>query len=104
MARPAGPGAPRPTQAQGSGFVISADGYVVTNNHVIDGASKIQVSFDKDNKFDAELVGTDQRTDIALLKIKASQTFPFVKFADKHAARRRLGGRRRQSRSVSAAR
>src|SRR4029077_2889605 len=41
----------------------------------------IQVSFDKDNKFDAELIGTDQRTDIALLKIKASQTFPFVKFA-----------------------
>src|SRR4249919_1348774 len=62
---------PRPSLAQGSGFVISADGYVVTNNHVIDGASKIQVSFDKDNKFDAELVGTDPRTDIALLKIKA---------------------------------
>jgi serine protease Do len=78
-----GPGNQRPTQAQGSGFVVSADGYVVTNNHVIDGGSKIQVSFDKDNKFDAELIGTDQRTDIALLKIKASQTFPFVKFADK---------------------
>ena len=78
-----GPGNPRPTQAQGSGFVVSADGFVVTNNHVIDGGSKIQVSFDKDNKFDAELIGTDQRTDIALLKIKASQTFPFVKFADK---------------------
>ena len=78
-----GPGTPRPTQAQGSGFVVSADGYVVTNNHVIDGAGKIQVSFDKDTKFDAELIGTDQRTDIALLKIKASQTFPFVKFSDK---------------------
>src|SRR6185295_5503849 len=78
-----GPGNQRPTQAQGSGFVISADGYVVTNNHVIDGGSKIQVSFDKDNKYEAELIGTDQRTDIALLKIKASQTFPFVKFADK---------------------
>ena len=62
---------PRPSLAQGSGFVISPDGYVVTNNHVIDGASKIQVSFDKDNKYEAELVGTDQRTDIALLKIKA---------------------------------
>jgi serine protease Do len=74
---------PRPSLAQGSGFVISADGYVVTNNHVIDNASKIQVSFDKDNKFDAELVGTDPRTDIALLKIKASQTFPYVKFSDK---------------------
>jgi serine protease Do len=50
---------------------------------VIDNASKITVSFDKDNKFEAELVGTDPRTDIALLKIKASQTFPFVKFSDK---------------------
>jgi serine protease Do len=74
---------PRPSLAQGSGFVISADGYVVTNNHVIDNASKIEVSFDKDNKFEAQLVGTDQRTDIALLKIKGSQQFPFVKFADK---------------------
>jgi serine protease Do len=50
---------------------------------VIDNATKIQVSFDKDNKFEAELVGTDSRTDIALLKIKKSQTFPFVKFSDK---------------------
>jgi len=74
---------PRPTLAQGSGFLVSADGYVVTNNHVIDNASKIEVSFDKDNKFEAELVGTDQRTDIALLKIKGSRSFPFVKFADK---------------------
>jgi serine protease Do len=74
---------PRPTQAQGSGFVISADGYVVTNNHVIDGAGKIMVAFDKDTKFEAELVGTDSRTDLALLKIKAQQTFPFVKFANR---------------------
>jgi serine protease Do len=74
---------PRPSQAQGSGFVISADGFVVTNNHVIDGANKIQVSFDKDNKFEADLIGTDQRTDLALLKIKSTQTFPFVKFAPK---------------------
>ncbi len=74
---------PRPTQAQGSGFVISADGYVVTNNHVIDGATKVQVSFDEHNKFEAELVGTDARTDVALLKIKGNKTFPFVKFADK---------------------
>jgi serine protease Do len=75
-------GIPRPAQAQGSGFVISADGYVVTNNHVIDNASKVLVSFDQHNKFDAEVVGTDERTDIALLKIKANgKTFPFVRFA-----------------------
>jgi serine protease Do len=73
---------PRPTQAQGSGFVISPDGFVVTNNHVIDGASKITVAFDKDNKFEADLVGTDARTDVALLKIKATQTFPYVKFSE----------------------
>jgi serine protease Do len=74
----------RPTQAQGSGFVISPDGYVVTNNHVIDNASKIQVAFDKDTKFEAELVGTDPRTDVALLKIKgATKPFSYVKFSDK---------------------
>jgi serine protease Do len=77
-----GPSPSRPTQAQGSGFVISPDGYLVTNNHVIDGGGKIQVSFDKDAKYDAELIGTDPRTDIALLKIKSSATFPFVKFAE----------------------
>ena len=75
---------PRPSLAQGSGFVVSTDGFVVTNNHVIDSASKIQVSFDKDNKYEAELIGTDQRTDIALLKIKdTSRPFTFVKFSDK---------------------
>jgi serine protease Do len=69
----------------GSGFVVSADGYVVTNNHVVDGASKIQVSFDDQEKLEADLVGTDPRTDIALLKIKSDKTFPAVKFADKPA-------------------
>ena len=81
-----GPNAPRarPMQAQGSGFVISNDGYVVTNNHVIDGASKIQVSFDDQEKLDAELVGTDPRTDLALLKIKGDRKdYAFVKFSEK---------------------
>jgi serine protease Do len=76
-------GVPRPMQAQGSGFVISPDGYVVTNNHVVDNASKVQVTFDQHNKYDAEVVGTDERTDLALLKIKGNgKTFPFVKFAE----------------------
>jgi serine protease Do len=76
----------RPAQGQGSGFVISADGYVVTNNHVIDDASKIQVSFDEAEKLDADLVGTDPRTDIALLKIKGDRKdFPHVAFAGKPA-------------------
>jgi len=82
-----GPGqrpTPRPRQATGSGFVISPDGYVVTNNHVIDGATKVTVTFDEQNKYDADVVGTDPRTDLALLKIDAKgKTFPHVKFASK---------------------
>ena len=79
-----GPETPRRMQAQGSGFVISPDGYVVTNNHVISGANKIQVSFDDREKLDAELVGTDPRTDIALLKIvNPKRSFPTVHFAAK---------------------
>lgn len=79
-----GGGRQRPAQAQGSGFVVSDDGYVVTNNHVIDGASKIQVQFDIGEKYDAKLIGTDQRTDIALLKIEnAKKTFPAVKLSAK---------------------
>ncbi len=75
---------PRPQLSQGSGFVISEDGYVVTNNHVIDGASKITVAFDENNKHEATLIGTDQRTDLALLKITTKdKKFEFVKFAAK---------------------
>jgi serine protease Do len=77
-------GPSRPMQAQGSGFVISPDGFLVTNNHVIDGATKVQVIFDQNNTYEADLIGTDQRTDLALLKIKApaGKTFPFVKLSD----------------------
>jgi serine protease Do len=74
---------PRPTQAEGSGFVISPDGYVVTNNHVVAGAGKVQIIFDQHNKYEADVIGTDERTDLALLKIKTktAKTFPTVKFA-----------------------
>lgn len=78
----------RPQLAQGSGFVISADGYVVTNNHVIDGAAKIEVSFDDQEKLEAELVGTDARTDLALIKIKnskSSKSFKHVTFTARPA-------------------
>ncbi len=84
---PRGGGGPepeeRPTLAQGSGFVISPDGYVVTNNHVVENATKITVSFDEKEKYEAELIGTDPRTDLGLLKIKTKndKPFPFVKFA-----------------------
>jgi serine protease Do len=75
----------RPQLAQGSGFVISADGYVVTNNHVIDGASKIEVSFDDQEKLEADLVGTDARTDLALIKIKSNKSFKHVNFTARPA-------------------
>jgi serine protease Do len=87
-----GGSAPRPLQAQGSGFVISEDGFVVTNNHVIDKANRIEVVFDSpdgdSNKFEAELVGTDPRTDIALLKIKTDRKFQYVRFAPSNRAPR----------------
>ncbi|MEO0672508.1 MAG: Do family serine endopeptidase [Pseudomonadota bacterium] len=67
--------------AQGSGFVISEDGFVVTNNHVIDKAQNISVSFGPKETYEAKLVGTDPRTDLALLKIESDKKFKPVKFA-----------------------
>ena len=81
--RPRGGKPRRRRQAQGSGFVISADGYVVTNNHVIAGAEKIMVSFNQKDKLPAKLIGTDPRTDLAVLKIQSDRKFPFVRFANK---------------------
>ncbi|MEZ5923930.1 MAG: Do family serine endopeptidase [Hyphomicrobiaceae bacterium] len=80
-----GGGAPRaPAQAQGSGFIISDDGYIVTNNHVVDGASTVQIALNDDEKYDAEVIGTDPRTDLALLKVKGDKTFDqVVRFSDK---------------------
>jgi serine protease Do len=74
---------PRPRQAAGSGFVVSADGYIVTNRHVVDGATKVKVSFDDQEEIEAEIKGTDERTDIALLKIKPKKPLTFVRFAEK---------------------
>jgi len=73
----------RPTQAQGSGFIISEDGYVVTNNHVIDDASEITVVLDDRTKVKAKLIGTDPRTDIALLKLEGKRKYKFVGFSKK---------------------
>lgn len=84
---PQGPGGQmqqRPRQAAGSGFVVSPDGYIVTNNHVVDGATKVKVSFDDQEEIDAKIVGTDPRTDIALLKIEPKKPLTVVKLADKN--------------------
>jgi serine protease Do len=71
--------APRHFMAAGSGFVISADGYVVTNNHVVQDATKVTVVFDDGTEQVAEIVGTDERTDLAVLKIEGND-LPFVNF------------------------
>jgi serine protease Do len=73
----------RPRQAAGSGFVVSPDGYIVTNNHVVEGANKVKVSFDDQEEIDAKIIGTDARTDLALLKIEPRKPLTAVKFADK---------------------
>ncbi len=72
---------PQPRQqSMGSGFIISADGYVLTNNHVIDGADEITVRLPDRSEYKAELLGTDVRSDLALLKIEDKDDFPTVTF------------------------
>ncbi|MBE9554251.1 MAG: trypsin-like peptidase domain-containing protein, partial [Proteobacteria bacterium] len=73
---------PRRAQSLGSGFIIAAEGLVVTNNHVIEGADKITVTLVDDTTYDAELVGRDTKTDLALLKIQADREFPFVSWGN----------------------
>ena len=68
--------------ALGSGFVISQDGYIVTNNHVIDGADSITIEFMSGKEFSAKVVGTDPNTDIALLKVDTDEPLPFVPFGN----------------------
>jgi serine protease Do len=67
--------------ALGSGFIISADGYVVTNNHVVDHGKTVTVTLDNGKEMDAKVIGVDPKTDIALLKIKDATDLPYVKFA-----------------------
>ncbi len=69
-------------QGQGSGFFISPDGYIVTNNHVVDNAVKVEVTTDSGASFDAKVVGKDAKTDLALIKVDGRSDFPFVKLSD----------------------
>jgi serine protease Do len=68
---------------QGSGFFITADGYAVTNNHVVDKASTVEITTDDGKTYSAKVLGTDSRTDIALIKVEGRNDFPYVKLADK---------------------
>lgn len=78
MDRNEGEGRPRRSQALGSGFVISEDGFIVTNNHVIQGADQILIEFFEGGELEAEVIGTDPNTDLALLKVESDEPLPFV--------------------------
>ena len=80
-----GPHAPQRHDAitgEGSGFFITADGYAVTNNHVVDHAKSVQVTTDDGTVFTGKLVGADPKTDLALIKVDGNKDFPYVKFAE----------------------
>ena len=79
--RPERHGRARPV-SQGSGFFISEDGYLVTNNHVIDGGSEFTVLMDDGTELDATLIGSDPRTDLAVMKVEEARKFTYVDFAD----------------------
>jgi serine protease Do len=83
-----GPGAstPREVRGFGSGVIVSDDGYIVTNNHVIEDADEVEVTLNDKRTFTADIVGRDPSTDIAVLKIKAND-LPYIKFGDSDAIR-----------------
>ena len=72
----------RTTIGTGSGVIVSSDGYIITNNHVIENATEIEVTTNDNKSYDAELIGTDQNSDIAVLKISSESRFPYIRFAD----------------------
>ena len=78
---------PQRSNALGSGFVISSDGFIVTNNHVIDGADEIEIEFYSGKTLPAKVVGTDPNTDVAVLKVDSPDALPFVKFGNSDDAR-----------------
>ncbi|MDR0953872.1 MAG: trypsin-like peptidase domain-containing protein, partial [Rikenellaceae bacterium] len=74
-------------QGSGSGVLISEDGYIVTNNHVVDGAAELGITLNDGRTFTARLVGTDPTTDVALVKIDTDEPLPFLPFGDSGALR-----------------
>lgn len=75
--------APREVRGYGSGVIISDDGYIITNNHVIDNADEVEITLNDKREFTAEIIGRDPSTDIALLKIKGSEKgLPFIKYGN----------------------
>src|SRR5438132_9902337 len=80
------PGGPRPIQSEGSGFIVRPDGYIFTNFHVVEGADKIDVKLKDGREFQAKVIGTDEKTDIAVIKIDATN-LPAVQFVDSDSVR-----------------
>jgi serine protease Do len=78
----AAPQQQRPMVGEGSGFFISADGYIVTNNHVVNNAKSVQVTTDDGTIYTAKVIGTDPKTDLALIKVDGKTDFPYVNFAN----------------------
>ena len=81
--RQRGPRGRNYSMGQGSGFFISADGFAVTNNHVVDHAESVEVTTDDGKTYTAKVIGTDPKTDIALIKVEGRGDFPYVALADK---------------------
>lgn len=71
----------------GSGVIVSPDGYIITNNHVIAGSNKISITLNDNRTYEAQLIGTDEKTDIALLKIDADEDLPSIEFGDSDTAK-----------------
>jgi serine protease Do len=80
--QPQSPRLHRKISSLGSGFIIDAEGYIVTNNHVIDDADEIEVTLTDGSEYPATVVGTDPKTDLALLKVEADEPLPYVTFGD----------------------
>ncbi len=78
---------PRQREGEGSGFIIDAKGHIVTNNHVVDGASRIEVTLNDGEKYEAKVIGRDAKTDLALIKIDTNDSLPYVTFGDSRGAR-----------------
>jgi serine protease Do len=81
------PQRPRKAVAMGSGFIVDKSGYIVTNNHVVQDGKKITVKLPDGREFDAHVVGADQATDVAVLKVKSDKPLPAVEFADDRQVR-----------------
>jgi len=77
---------PRPTRGVGSGFIIDPKGYILTNNHVIDGATRITIGLLTGERFRGKVIGIDKETDLAIIKVDAPHDLPVMKFGDSNAA------------------